>query len=52
MLQQAGFESIVVELKPRSREYIKDWLPGSGCEDYVCSADVTATKPGGRKQGC
>jgi len=49
MLQAAGFEQIVVELKPKSREYIKEWLPGSGCEDFVCAADVTAVKPGGTK---
>lgn len=35
----------MVEEKSASREYIKDWLPGSGCEDYVVSANVTARKP-------
>lgn len=34
----------VVE-KAESREFIKDWLPGSGAEDFVVSANVTATKP-------
>ena len=28
-----------------SREFIKDWLPGSGAEDFVVSANVTAVKP-------
>ena len=26
-------------------QFIKDWLPGSGAEDYVVSANVTASKP-------
>jgi len=34
----------VVE-KEESKEFIKDWLPGSGAEDYVVSANVTAYKP-------
>jgi len=33
--------------KPSSRTFIKEWLPGSGAEDFVVSANVTATKPGG-----
>ena len=32
--------------KEESKEFIKDWLPGSGAEDYVVSANVTAYKPG------
>ena len=47
MLTQAGFVDVLVDLKPESREYIKDWLPNSGCEDFVVSANVTARKPGG-----
>ena len=31
--------------KPESREFIANWLPGSGCEDYVMAATVTARKP-------
>ena len=46
-MADAGFEAIVIEQKEASKEFIKDWLPGSGCEDYVVSANVTATKPGG-----
>ena len=45
MLTQAGFVDVVVDVKEESREYIKDWLPGSGAEDYVVSANVTAMKP-------
>lgn len=45
-LEQAGFEQIVIEPKPQSAKYIKDWLPGSGAEDFVVSANITAVKPG------
>lgn len=45
MLVDAGFADVRVVEKKESREFIKDWLPGSGAEDYVVSANVTATKP-------
>jgi len=45
LLKSAGFENVVVKLKEESREFIKNWLPGSGCEKYVVSADITARKP-------
>lgn len=45
MLRDAGFENVQVVLKPESAEYIKEWLPGSGAENYVVSANVTAVKP-------
>lgn len=44
-LVEAGFVDIKVEAKPGSREVIKDWAPGSGIEDFVVSAIVTARKP-------
>ena len=43
-LKQAGFENIKVTLKEESREVIKQWLPGSGAEDFVVSAEITANK--------
>jgi SAM-dependent methyltransferase len=46
LLAEVGFESIQISLKPESREFIKDWLPGSGVEDYVASANIEAIKPG------
>jgi hypothetical protein len=46
MLTQAGFEAINVEVKEESREVIAQWMPGSGAEDYVVSANISATKPG------
>jgi ubiquinone/menaquinone biosynthesis C-methylase UbiE len=44
-LQAAGFESIRVDVKEESREFIRNWIPGSGIENYVASATVKAVKP-------
>jgi SAM-dependent methyltransferase len=52
LLRVAGFESIRVDVKPESREFIRDWLPGSGFENYVASATIEAVKPGGAKTCC
>ncbi|GMH51798.1 hypothetical protein TL16_g01088, partial [Triparma laevis f. inornata] len=38
----AGFVDVKIEEKEESREVIKQWLPGSGAEDFVVSADITA----------
>jgi phosphoribosyl-ATP pyrophosphohydrolase len=43
-LVNAGFSDVCVKLKEESREVIKQWLPGSGAEDYVVSAEITAKK--------
>mmetsp|Transcript_6949 Transcript_6949/g.14916 ORF Transcript_6949/g.14916 Transcript_6949/m.14916 type:complete len:95 (-) Transcript_6949:1407-1691(-) len=45
MLKTAGFSEVKVEIKEGSRDFIKDWMPGSGAEQFVVSANVTATKP-------
>ncbi|MCA9553136.1 MAG: arsenite methyltransferase [Myxococcales bacterium] len=45
MLTAAGFEEVVVAVKGESKAFIKDWAPGSSAEDYVASADISATKP-------
>jgi SAM-dependent methyltransferase len=50
MLSAAGFDDIRVELKPESKTFIRDWLPGSGAEEYIASATVRAVKPAGN--GC
>ncbi len=44
LLGEIGFVEIAVEVKPESREFIKDWFPGSGLEEYVRSAAITARK--------
>jgi arsenite methyltransferase len=45
-LREAGFERVRVSVKPESREFISQWLPGSGFENYVASATIEAVKPG------
>lgn len=52
LLREAGFEDIRVNVNTQSREFIRDWLPGSGVEDYVASATIEAAKPGGAKACC
>jgi hypothetical protein len=44
-LGDAGFQDIRIRPKDGSREFIKDWAPGRGVEDYVASATIEATKP-------
>lgn len=44
MMKKAGFKNIKIEPKDESREFIKDWAPGSKIEDYVVSANIQATK--------
>ncbi len=45
MLSKAGFEKIDITPKDESRDFIRDWAPGSGVEDYVLSAHIQAVKP-------
>jgi arsenite methyltransferase len=52
LLRGAGFEGIRVDVQESSREFIRDWLPGSGVENYVASATIEAVKPGGAKSCC
>ena len=49
ILRTVGFTSSAVNVKEASKEFIKDWFPGSGVERYVRSADVRGVKPEGRK---
>lgn len=49
MLKKAGFTQIRVGAKEQSKEFIKDWFPGSGAEKYVRSATIEAVKKGSRK---
>ena len=41
MLVDAGFADVRVVEKAESREFIKDWLPGSGAEDSVSYTHLT-----------
>ena len=44
-MAEAGFETIRIDPKDASREFIQDWAPGKGVEDYVQSATIEAVKP-------
>lgn len=43
-LIDAGFRDVEMKLKEESRAIIEQWLPGSGAEDFVISAEITARK--------
>ena len=47
LLTEAGFVDVRIDLKPESKSFIKDWMPGSGAEGFVASAAIQATKPEG-----
>ena len=44
-MNEAGFVDIRIQPKDESREFLKDWAPGRGVEDYVISATIEAIKP-------
>ena len=44
-LSEVGFTDVRIDVKPGSREFIRDWMPGSGSEDYIASAAIAAVKP-------
>ena len=52
LLHEAGFEEIRIAVNEESRDFIRDWLPGSGAERYIASASIEATRPGGAKSCC
>ncbi len=52
LLRGAGFKSVRIDVKEQSRDFIRDWLPGSGVEDYVASATIEAVRPGGARACC
>ena len=45
ILRAAGFRGACVNVKEQSKEFIRDWFPGSGVERYVRSADVQGVRP-------
>jgi len=44
-MENAGFKDIKIQPKDESKDFIKDWAPGSNIEDYVISATIEAVKP-------
>lgn len=45
MLEDAAFHDVRIRPRDESRQFIRDWVPGSGVEDYVVSAHIEAIKP-------
>jgi arsenite methyltransferase len=45
LLETAGFEDVRIDLEAASRDFIRNWIPGSGAENYVASATIVARKP-------
>ena len=45
IMQASGFINISITPKDDSREFIKDWAPGSNIEELVVSAYIQAIKP-------
>ncbi len=52
MLRDAGFDDVRVDVREESRTFIRDWMPGSGAENYIASAIIEAVKPGTGKSCC
>jgi arsenite methyltransferase len=52
LMRAAGFADVSVVVNLESRAFIRDWMPGSGAENYVASATVEGKKPGGGKACC
>jgi SAM-dependent methyltransferase len=44
LLQDAGFSDIRIGVNPKSGEFIREWMPGSGAEDHVSAATIEALK--------
>ncbi len=44
MLAEAGFVDIDIQPMEESREFIREWQPGTGMQDYVLSASIQAVK--------
>ena len=45
ILANAGFRDVKIEEKSGSHEFIREWAPGRGIENYLTSATIEATKP-------
>lgn len=49
LLADSGFTNINITPKDESKDFIKDWAPGRGVEDYVVSATIEAIK---KRENC
>jgi arsenite methyltransferase len=52
MLTEAGFAEVAVRPRLESRAFIKDWMPGTGVEEYIASATIEAIKPAATRSCC
>lgn len=52
LMKAAGFVDVRIDVKPESAAFIKDWLPGSGVENYVASASIEAIAPAPSTKCC
>jgi len=52
MLKEAGFESIAIQPKDESKEFIRDWAPDHNITDYVVSASIEGIKPSSAASSC
>ncbi len=44
MLEKAGFSTVVVNREPKSKEFIREWMPELRLDEWVVSAKIQATK--------
>jgi arsenite methyltransferase len=49
MIKASGFESVKIQPKDESKDFIRDWAPAHNVTDYVVSASIEGIKPSG---GC
>jgi len=45
MIEASGFEEVRIDLRRESQVFIREWMPGSGAEDFIASATIRAVKP-------
>ena len=45
ILLDVGFAEVRIDVRPESRVFIRDWIPGAGSENYVASATSEGVKP-------
>jgi arsenite methyltransferase len=45
LLKDSGFTHIHIKPKDESKQFIRNWAPGSQIEDFVVSATIEALKP-------
>lgn len=44
IVERSGFKAVKIAVNETSREFIRDWQPGGGAENYIVSAIIQAVK--------